>query len=126
MIQANELRIGNWVSYKRKKAVINEIDKHVLEVDFNGKRIASLAKNFHPIPLTPELLEKAGFRIVNHIGGYSFYTLDRKGKNRENPPIDIYENRTLHNNYPVKHCKYLHQLQNLFWCLTGKELTINH
>ncbi len=118
MIKANELRIGNWYINTEEAGSyykFEEEDAHFIQ-DF--KSVAE------PIPLTPEILEKCGFKIINHIHGYSFYTMDRHNK-KHLPPIDWYENRTLYYSYPVNHCKFVHQLQNLYFALTGIELEIN-
>lgn len=107
MINANELRIGNLVE---KNGV-------VYVADFITIR---MAHNYNPIPLTPEILEKAGFEI--QISQIDFW---KKGK------VYMYwDGEELSANFGHieqldVHVKYLHQLQNLFFALTGEELTVS-
>ena len=123
MIQAKDLRIGNWVMYDNK---IFEVDTISMEfptlntIEF-GIGVVKWDK-LNPIPLTEELLIKCGFKKINHIHGYSFWAMGIKGGR---PKIDIYENYTLYMGYMVNHIKYLHQLQNLIFALSGEELEIN-
>ena len=60
-MKANELRIGNWV---------NEFDKQTgemkpIQIDYDWFYSAASSndfeRNYYPIPLTPEILEKCGF-----------------------------------------------------------------
>ena len=125
-MQATELRIGNYHLYH----IVDKLDERgehdeVCQIDAEDFRILENfdCPEYKPIPLTEEWLLKVGARKVNHIHGYVFWTLHNTKLN--NAPIDIYEHRTEFNNYGVKHCKYFHQLQNLYFALTGEELTIN-
>lgn len=111
MISANDLRIGNWIQ------VINST---ILKIDTDN--IGDVVNNptiFNPIPLTSEILIACGFEKhigeAQGIGEYAWYDLG------------IYEV----NIFPVgvkfldidhKYLKYLHQLQNLYYSLTGVEL----
>src|SRR5690349_17339716 len=72
MITANELRIGNWVQTKEGEAVqCRNIDADGINlegwaqpIDAGGGDIFThehFYKGLDPIPLTPEILEKAGF-----------------------------------------------------------------
>jgi len=124
-MKANELRIGNYVKYSdfasAKKSEIVMVDisdlillKNMVEGCF-----------YDPIPLTPEILVKAGFEETynsrfrvkfDHIThgeiGYTFSDIENyygKGFRYYDHHIDI---------------KYVHQLQNLYFALTGEELPI--
>ena len=118
MIKANELRIGNLV-----------LPQHDLDGKYHlvKKLEAGLTNDYieewySPITLTPEILERCGFERIDHIHGYTFYTLSKSRKNRCH--IDIYPEKTQWMSYTMSHCKYLHQLQNLYFTLTGQELEI--
>jgi hypothetical protein len=107
-MKANELRLGNLV-----------IDGHDVEV-VNYRMIEMLVKNqaeFDPIPLTEEWVEKFGF----HFKGDDEYRLDGEYHLEK-------ESRGAYDFYFVDGwlgtIKYVHQLQNLFYALTRKELTI--
>ena len=122
MIQAKDLRIGNWVNYhySENETIPCKIDAQDI---FNiSNRYMDNHKIHSPMPLTEELLIKCGFKKINHIHGYSFWAMDRKNGY---PKIDIYESRTEYMGYSVKHVQYLYQIQNLYFTLTGKELEIN-
>jgi len=111
MIKSNELRIGNLVEQKVNSdsgtyCIITAIGL-LTESDIDAE----------PIPLTPEILEKAGFDI--DIDGYfvikkCLYWLDEG-------VIQISLGHAPLFNCP---CKFVHQLQNLYFALTGEELPI--
>ena len=121
-MNANELRIGNMV-YKSLKSgqgrtVINPIGCQDIVRIFED--IGSF--NYAPIPLTEDILFKCGatsviFTTNNEISSFDIGDL-------------MFEKEV--NGYCVfgsewtigKPFHYLHQLQNLFFCLCGKELTI--
>lgn len=112
MIPSRELRIGNWVEYK-----VHGKDEWVAAPVF---MIRHNDENEYkrPIPLTPEILEKAGFEKVR----YFWQLLDIcvfEGMNVEIYPMESRESIEL------PHIKHLHQLQNLYFALTGTELEIN-
>lgn len=121
MIKANELRIGNFVLWD------NEDIYSIKGIGNNGVRFNNdhgqfrLNKRIYPIPLTPEILEKAGFE-GNRTGFYH----SPNGK-----PYSLYLNNEQEvflyfgdydTNIKIKH---LHHLQNLYFALTGTELEIN-
>jgi len=135
MIQANELRIGNWLHYKIDEIVqptkfrimddkfiqVDSIDyDHLLESELPDSYCInhSYRKYYSPIPLTPEILEKCGFgkegdtyKIVTKNLDYCF-------------KISFTGNGYFSQNAMAKHpILYIHQLQNLYFSLTGEELT---
>ncbi len=122
MVQAHELRIGNMVEYNSIFYEVWSIDKDYLELDSeaadsHADNIKTLSAN--PIPLTPEILEKYGF---DYDASYDVPKV-QKG----NLVLFGYENEFGANFGHVTqldvHVKYLHQLQNLYFALTGEELT---
>lgn len=111
MIQPNELRIGNWVNYgdtnKPYKIDLGDfVEIGMKEIDLSY---------FNPIPLTPEILEKAGFEYDQvtffkndiHIGEFKSGLFLHSTLNKVSPKITS-----------------VHQLQNLYFTLTGEELQI--
>lgn len=121
MIAANELRIGNWVKgiVRPKEPVqIKELSNNICKA---GEYLNDY-EDVLPIFLSQSILEKCGFKRVNHIHGYTFYSLSESKTNRAH--IDIYPEKTSWMGYSVSNCKHLHQLQNLYYSLTGKELII--
>lgn len=121
MIKANELRIGNWVilSEDSTKFIIEEISKTGLVVQNSQETAWIEIEEFEPIPLTEEILLKCGFE--HSIAGLF-------GNNYMLNSVSI-QLKTLGAYilvcYPKCEIKYLHQLQNLYFALTGQELEIN-
>lgn len=114
-IVSTELRIGNWVDFKG----YGQVNLDVFDVFFIRQ-----CRFFQPIPLTPEILIKAGFKLLGEeendvfykkdIGFYFGYHISISGL-IENDEFKCHGN---------PHIKYLHQLQNLIYTLTGEELVI--
>lgn len=110
MIQNTELRINNLVLYRGEVSVVKGVLATSVDLEvkpcINYTKMA-LLPSIHPIPLTEEWLVRLGiykqeFGIWNNGDAIYFsYGLEKD--------IEI---------------KSVHQLQNLFFSLSGKELTI--
>lgn len=117
MINVKELRIGNLIFLELGLPGLNV---HTIK----GQDIADIANgkvtltSLTPIPLTPEWLERCGF-ANEPIGSNSYIKEDVKIFNFNDD--GIYKMW----NYKVE-VKNVHQLQNLYFALTGEELTINN
>lgn len=147
-MKANELRIGNCVLYENEYREIGHImNDGRLGIVLKGcSRVIQRAyvydEELRPIPLTEEILLKAGFVKLPHknIGDSMIKKLGR-GKhlsisNRctpneiialvDDPSDDIMEMPNVHiiKNYDYDGYTHLHQLQNLYFVLTGEELNI--
>lgn len=124
MIQANDLRVGNIVLYiysgfsESSIIRINDIGNiAVWGSDSDGKYLINL-KNIIPIQLTKEILLKCGFELnlektLFIIKSCGLMLMDVKG---------LYY---MANSLVKTDIKYLHQLQNLYYALTGVELQVN-
>lgn len=114
MIQATSLRIGNWIDIDGKRQRVLVISNELISGD---KAALCEPDEVHPIPLTPEILEKAGFGHSD-VGG-NFYTLNSVviGMLKDGDFYYSYEDQT-------RWIKYVHELQNLYFALTGTELKI--
>lgn len=106
MIQANELRVGNWY--------LDELGKawQVEGMDFTTCVFSDCA----PIPLTSEIFGKCGFennelKITGNVGNVFL----RLNNNTVSLWVEGY--------YKFGNATSLHQLQNLYFALTGTELT---
>jgi hypothetical protein len=108
-MKPNELRIGN--------LVINREDYDVFEIT-EGWEIDNIGL-YEPIPLTEEWLLKFGLtKEKDRSMGFNYTNNSKKFK------LVMYKG-----NYGVKRSnyyktEYIHQLQNLYFALTGEELTI--
>ncbi len=105
-MKANELRIGNWFIEKDEVKQFDGDFYHLLGCD--------------PIPLNTNWLLKLGFEYNDNIGLYQKDGFD----------VDIEDGVYCHfylNEYGdwYKDIEYVHQLQNLYFALTGEELTYN-
>lgn len=124
-ISPEELRIGNLVIAKN---IFNgnqmTVDGIGLTVFFKGMHVGEYVKDIEGIDLTPEWLERCGFEYAE--GFADDYTKQ---------PITLYNNPfkkgwTIENLFghqiteDLLVVEYVHQLQNLFFALTGKELNI--
>lgn len=125
MIDARELRIGNWVDYQMEDGSYKPfrvVSLHVCKPE---------EKYLEPIKLTPEILEKAGFKEEHTDEKDLFYTL--KLTDDVYNPLGIISTLIFDEDCPVclfpnkakQDCKHLHQLQNLYFALTNSELEIN-
>ena len=133
MIQANELRIGNKVYYNGMIVTIQQI----LSDSVMAYSIADMPDDeysfseINPIPLSPEILEKCGFKEVFTKDWYSIRINDESylySNPRDGFGLTI-ENKDEETNTDIEelfiqlpHIKYLHQLQNLIFALCGEEL----
>jgi hypothetical protein len=114
MSKANELRIGNWLEFNLYGGKgMRQIDHTDFEFIFdNDLRCAK------PIPLTEDWLVKLGFEkqmawtfYIPITGNMKLvYYLGEKGWSIGNKEYSDHE------------CEYVHELQNLYFALTGKEL----
>lgn len=131
MIQASELRIGNWVKTNTQIVGTNspEFGK-ITQIYMDGFSVDYHypSKWYEPIPLTPEILEKCGFEKVDD-GISPFYKLIIS----KTEVISIEDDWSLGLNAKNEKstqgyatnaniCQHLHQLQNIYYALTGEEL----
>lgn len=126
MIKSNELRIGNYIiddSYCNNKEVI--IDEDWLEVCMAVQDYESLL----PIPLTEEWLLRFGFSVNFTSDADEYWTLELDGvKYCDLSLMSVDKNGFMEVClFPYEDLfryKYVHALQNLFFCLCGKELEL--
>lgn len=120
-MEAKELRVGNYIYVSNPASGILEVRKQSVE-RCNYHHITDLCRNnkdwvYKPIPLTEKWLLKFGFEWKNHAMRLSnFYIRKQIGG------FMLYISNETHN--IAINIKYVHQLQNLYFALTGKELEI--
>ena len=114
-MKQTELRIGNYVMNDRIVNTVTSIGKRSIgQITTQGNDILSRTELIKPIPITEEWLIKFGFEKRTPDG----YYFD-KGRMSINLP-DVYYKI----NFTLVKIYYIHQLQNLYFALTNKELTI--
>lgn len=125
MIQANELRIGNLVLMDGKEVgIISEIRSNHSKVIYQGEVNGNISTRFsliefirlEPIPLTEEWLVRFGFRKTFDSPFEDFEWSDNNLQLSEK--FDCYLGKFTQ---PIK---YVHNLQNLYFALTGEELKL--
>lgn len=130
MIKSNELRLGNLLSYPNwykdsinKTWSVRDIYFEDNKIGLTDRVIQTITKldYLHPIPLTEEILLKAGFvnEFSNSWSDNVFQLFENKG-NVAGAEIGEFYCST--GQRYVCSFKYLHQLQNLYFALTGQEL----
>ncbi|NRA94432.1 MAG: hypothetical protein HRU26_17505, partial [Psychroserpens sp.] len=117
-----ELRIGNWLYRKGDNENMYEVDWITIKE----------AHNYQPIPITEEWLEKFGFekesieKAYFRVLIYSMRLNEKlieikiemwKGNDEWEDYYSFYKNWDYMNS-----CQHIHQLQNLYYALTGEEL----
>ena len=125
IMKANELRIGNLIEYR----ISDRFDKRkewweVSEIDADDihwlSKVMPEDEDFRAIPITEELLEKLGFKQNKFDKVFEV----------ENCQIEIYffdndiKCTVCVDSVINKNIKHVHQLQNLYFALTGSELTV--
>jgi len=132
MIQANELRIGNYVRQydydfyeddKFKANTFNDVQVGLYTIDLIHKKDEFTF--IEPIPLTGEILLKCGFDGNINLGfgndaiELNYITTDNHFQFEYGLPGT---NKVI---WLLTQVKYLHQLQNLYFALTNQELQVN-
>ena len=120
-MKAKELRIGNYVKgnlidVATITGIFNNglcIEEMPLNLSTNDGFMTLSIDNFAPIPLTEEWLLKFGIDNDKEVDNFPVWV--------DNGFCSI----ELYGGHETRHpCKYVHQLQNLYFALTGEELTI--
>lgn len=129
MIKANELRIGNFLKDQQSGEIliVDELTATGIATIVLDRSKYPLKEGWQavPIPLTPEELEKCGFENKLSIAGFPTGLYQKNGLDigysGDDIVLDQYSARFKSEGLFVK-VKYLHQLQNLYYALTGEEL----
>ena len=142
-MKVNELRIGNYLLCGNKTDLLGDLRRVVMVLGVDNSSImycenyetsgvfksSFLAENFSPIPLTEEWLVRFGF-VHDTFGWYSIkietYCYLSIGF-KKYPHIEFCENICIydHDFDRAKICQHVHTLQNLYFALTGEELTLD-
>jgi len=110
-MKATELRIGNWVH-----DVVGDFQINGHQIDMLERRVVT----YKPIPLTEEWLIKFGFELEGYYKKYPLYSVMQHDESELICIGSINDS----GNICCSNVKYVHQLQNLYFSLTGKELEL--
>ena len=124
-MKANELRIGNWVNDGFSTIELEAIDFVVMSDAPEGLSLK-------PLPITEQWLVDFGFEKTDDYGDQIYYELKTEGSRGYYVCFDHEEwvfGLSVRNEctcliYDEPHFQYVHQLQNLYFALTGEELTL--
>lgn len=118
MMEAKELRIGNLVYYSEGDSYL-KMTKEIMREAFAYDEFLY----YEPIPLTEHWLERFSFKLSPSIVYYNGnFGIDKQGKKWY---VVLREKNLKSTRFTaISEVKYVHQLQNLYFALTGKELTI--
>lgn len=136
-MEPQELRVGNWIYYKGEPIQVTMIgiggvqsatDEVVINAKFNTPDLT-------PIPVTIELLELFGFfasyedkdtysKFISQQDNYLNVDLKNSytdyGSGSRYCGCDCFTNQ----HFDVPHAQYLHELQNIYYSVSGLELPI--
>jgi hypothetical protein len=132
MIPVNELRVGNIVTLTGNE-VASPLDIMIDEVNFP---ITRKRGEYNPIPISPEWLERFGLErqgdfitcsiSENQCNEYRSLELWNTSEGIEiclhDDSLELSNAETMF--YDLPHIQHVHQLQNLYHSLTGKELEL--
>ncbi|MGI8634660.1 MAG: hypothetical protein ACR2KZ_04580 [Segetibacter sp.] len=131
MIEASELRLGNYVLHKSGVRVLP------VKITFQHFELLSKGgnKDMFPIALKPETLKKCGFvenqkyHLLPNTREFAL-TLPVMGNNKNeisayiNSNGDTYARAVINDLVISNNFYYLHQLQNLYYLLVAKEMEV--
>jgi hypothetical protein len=135
-MKAEELRIGNWVCVSHAFKKQYEVEDYSMLTKINGlgdgfiswdKSYGFYHEGIFPIPLTEKWLVKFGFKPLNG-HEFSFWLDEWECLSLYAEPYPksfaIGLSRGLKDIWSTGKIQNVHQLQNLYFALTGQELTI--
>jgi hypothetical protein len=152
MIQANELRLGNYIVDMSDRILeVGEIKEYAVRCQYEGlsntgienvrNSLFNLQDGLFGIEISHEILLKAGFEhkglyprnqweqeerylLYNVIDGTSSFLVVKVMSCYGNTYTEGWEARIDNDVIWTKELKYVHQLQNLFFAIAGYDLTI--
>jgi hypothetical protein len=124
-MKETELRIGNWVWHE---VILDYYEVGRLDIEIN------YSHEFSELEITEEWLLKFGFEKTDDYGDIVYYAPRNHGNRHYYVCFDhddISFGLSVFNNctsliYDNKWLQYVHQLQNLYFALTGEELVLSN
>ena len=121
MIKPEELRKGNWLDFNGRAFQVDYFangDTIKLRLLSGPVHIESL----NPTPITGEQLKKLGFEKANDLDDYYYLELNKYTKLYYSVKHSVAEISVSMHGYIIRPTEYVHQIQNLYFDLEGKEL----
>jgi len=127
MISCHELRLGNRVLVNeniQQVSVITGTTVFAINPEESGEQAASeySLENVQPVPLTDEVLKECGFVFHDY---FKFWQLLTTGIRSEMDIDRDYDVIDFMRKPIIKKLSSLHQLQNVYFMLKGRELKLN-
>lgn len=140
MIKGKELRLGNLVKDRGEKVIRIDFLEHIQDgydtkfgqlILLEGKEVHPMTEHSDyalPIPITNDWLIRLGFKLYSSgyycldvFGEKVYISISLKYDKKPNLILDSGENAL---SYDLKHIRFVHELQNVFYYLTGTELQV--
>jgi hypothetical protein len=121
MIKAKELRLHNKVYYNNIVSTVTKVEAEWIGLDISepaGNKGSIPASVLDGIPLSPEILEKCGFDKLEE-GVFECSKI--RIRFFISAGVKVYS--FAHDEF-ISNAPFVHQLQNLYFALTGEELTV--
>ena len=124
MIPTFDLRVGNWITVENVIYRVSAVSE--TKVQFKGHRASFTPDVLHPIPLTPEILVRAGFKPRGKTDLYDKVPIEGFTYQLHSHKIMLFHGRdnTLAHWLSTR-IVFVHQLQNFYYYLTGREIQIS-
>ena len=122
MISCYELRIGNYVLVDgnlQQVFAINHTVALVAEEDYEQMASEHNLKNVQPIPLTEDILRQCGFVYHDYFKFWQLITTDTRSEMNISPDYEVID---FMRKPILEKLTSLHQLQNIYFLLKGREL----
>lgn len=130
MIAAQELRIGNWLKYNDLPITVSGISSTNFTCTYKGLLYMNM-EDCQSIELSPEILDKCGFENLKiEMSGCQVWNIPNTHwriamSYRDEICFKLWHKQVSPPTWLLSEFLYLHQLQNLYYCLVGQELQIN-
>jgi hypothetical protein len=130
-MKANELRIGNYINNEQRTELVRAVDNWRIQCHLltDKKQETLYEVSIHlikPIPLTEQWLIDFGFKKDEDLGDIIYYQKEKYGVCLDHDELVFYATRFKNEVYNIIYdddiFQSVHQLQNLYFALTGKEL----
>ncbi len=131
-MKPQEIRIGNITSHGVVEEINNDDSPHFCVVDAEGRYWDNKANEINPITITEEWLLRFGFWKDDRCQGPLFIITNLLDKNHRFLGVNLIQDGlvTFHHSSDyqemgvIRHIEFVHQLQNLYFALTGEELEL--